>query len=202
MSLSSLMDGLNMALIPSLATILSVISRNSPMPLGTFTTLSSNPSLESQPFPSNRSTAMMNFWLFILNHSQIRIAPGFTHSSVTLRTIFGLVRKSASACSVMMVGMVAGRESEGRIDFIRSQFIIYTHFYSLFESVNEFIAKKENNATILDDLEYSLQNPSASIVTFCRRFLYPTDRCGQFVSNTWALPRTALGPFTVMGDVR
>ena len=87
MSLSSLIDSLNMALIPLLATILSVISRNLLMPLGTFTTLSSNPSLESQPFPSNRSTAMMNFWLFVLNHSQIRIAPGFMHSSVTLWTI-------------------------------------------------------------------------------------------------------------------
>ena len=169
---------------PLLVMILSVISQNSLMPLGTFTTLSSNPSLESQPFPSNRSMAMMNFWLFILNHSQIRIAPGFTHSSVTLWTIFGLVWKSASACSVMMVRMVTGRESEGQIDFIHSQFIIYTHFYSLFKSINEFIAKKENNATILDDLEYFLQNPSASIITFCRRFLDPTDQCKQFVSNT------------------
>jgi hypothetical protein len=93
--------------------------------------------------------------------------------------MFGLVRKSASASSVMMVGMVAGRESEGRIDFISSEFITYIHFYSLFESVNEFITKKENNATILDDPEYFLQNPSASIVTL---FLDPTDRCGQFVS--------------------
>lgn len=179
MTLLSLLDHLNMALIPSLATIPSAISRNSLMLLGTFTTLSSSPSLEFPPFPSNRSTAMMNFWLFVLNHSLIRIVSGFTHSSVTLRTMFGLVRKSASASSVMMVGMVAGRESEGRIDFISSEFITYIHFYSLFESVNEFITKKENNATILDDPEYFLQNPSASIVTL---FLDPTDRCGQFVS--------------------
>jgi hypothetical protein len=81
-----------------------------------------------------------------------------------------------------MVGMVVGRESEGRIDFICSQFITYIHFYSLFESVNEFITKKENNATVLDDPKYFLQNPYASIVTFCRRLLDPTDRCGQFVS--------------------
>ena len=39
MSLLSLMDGLNMVLIPSLAMILSVISQNSPMPLGMFMTL-------------------------------------------------------------------------------------------------------------------------------------------------------------------
>ena len=93
------------------------------MPLGLFTTLSRSLSLESQHFLSNRFMVAMNFWLFVLNYSQIRIALAFMHYSATLPTIFRLVRKSVSACLAMTAGMVTEREkSGGLIEFVFSRF--------------------------------------------------------------------------------
>ena len=123
MALLSLKDCLNMVLILSLETIPSVISWNSPMPLGMFTTLSRSLSLEFWHFLSNRFMVAMNFWSFVLNHLQIRIAPAFMHYSATLLTIFQLVQKSVSACLVMVAGMVAERESGGQIDFVLPCFL-------------------------------------------------------------------------------
>ena len=88
MALLSLKGCLNMVFILSSETIPSVISQNSPIPLGMFTTLSKSLLLESQYFLSNRSMVAMNFWLFILNHSWIRIAPAFMCYSATLLMLY------------------------------------------------------------------------------------------------------------------
>ena len=130
MSLLSMKDCLNMELIPSSEMTPSVISWNFRMLFGMFMTLSSNLSLESWCFHSNRFMGTMNFWSFVLNHSQIRIAMALVPCSATLLTIFRLVQKSTSACLAMMAGMVKERgKSKGQIEFIFSCFW-YTHFYS------------------------------------------------------------------------